>query len=108
MAHDFAANEIRPVAWEYDRDGDWPEPVLKKDWELGLMNSHIAEAYGGPGVSYFDGALIGEELGWGCAAIATSIGATGCAAGRTGRPASEEIRAKCLAPVSDDPAGRCC
>ena len=21
MAHDFAANEIRPVAWEYDRDG---------------------------------------------------------------------------------------
>jgi acyl-CoA dehydrogenase len=20
MAHDFAANEIRPVAWEYDKD----------------------------------------------------------------------------------------
>ena len=49
MAHDFAANEIRPVAWEYDRDGDWPEPVLKKAWELGLMNSHIPEEYGGPG-----------------------------------------------------------
>ena len=22
MAHDFAAKEIRPVAWEYDKDGD--------------------------------------------------------------------------------------
>ena len=21
LAHDFAAKEIRPVAWEYDRDG---------------------------------------------------------------------------------------
>ena len=25
MAHDFAAKEIRPVAWEYDKDGDWPD-----------------------------------------------------------------------------------
>ena len=24
MAHDFAVKEIRPVAWEYDRDGTWP------------------------------------------------------------------------------------
>ena len=79
MAHDFAANEIRPVAWEYDRDGDWPEPVLKKAWELGLMNSHIPEEYGGPGVSYLEGALIEEELSWGCSGITTSLGANGIA-----------------------------
>ena len=24
MAHDFAEKEIRPVAWEYDKDGTWP------------------------------------------------------------------------------------
>ena len=24
MAHDFAAKEIRPVAWEYDKDGPGP------------------------------------------------------------------------------------
>ena len=40
MAHDFAEKEIRPVAWEYDRDGTWPEEVLRKAWELGLMNVH--------------------------------------------------------------------
>src|SRR4051812_50198803 len=77
MAHDFAANEIRPVAWEFDKDGTWPEAVLKKAWELGLMNSHIAEEYGGPGVSYLDGAPIAEVLGWGCSGIATSIAANG-------------------------------
>ena len=40
MAHDFAEKEMRPVAWEYDKDGTWPEEVLRKAWELGLMNSH--------------------------------------------------------------------
>ena len=39
MAHDFAEKEIRPVAWEYDKDGTWPEEVLRKAWELGLMNT---------------------------------------------------------------------
>ena len=39
MAHDFAVKEIRPVAWEYDRDGTWPEEIIKKAWEVGLMNS---------------------------------------------------------------------
>src|SRR4030095_2697347 len=47
MAHDFAVKEIRPVAWEYDKDGAWPEDVLRKAWEIGLMNSHVPEEYGG-------------------------------------------------------------
>ncbi len=103
MAHDFAANEIRPVAWEYDRDGSWPEPVLKKAWELGLMNSHIPEEYGGPGVSYFDGTLIEEELGWGCSGIATSIAANGLATAPIGLAASEELKAKYLGMLTEEP-----
>ena len=46
MAHDFAEKEIRPVAWEYDRDATWPEEVLRKAWQLGLMNIHVPEQYG--------------------------------------------------------------
>src|SRR5882757_7435349 len=69
MAHDFAEKEIRPVAWEYDRDSTWPQGILEKAWELGLMNSHIGEEYGGSGVSYLEGALIEEELSWGCSGI---------------------------------------
>ena len=50
MAHDFAEKEIRPVAWEFDKDGTWPQEILEKAWEVGLMNTHIPEEYGGPGV----------------------------------------------------------
>jgi len=32
LAHNFAEKEIRPVAWEYDKDGTWPEDVLRKAW----------------------------------------------------------------------------
>src|SRR5215470_2439986 len=89
MAHDFAEKEIRPVAWEYDRDGTWPQAILEKAWELGLMNSHIGEEYGGPGVSYLEGALIEEELSWGCSGIATSIGANGLATAPLGLAGSD-------------------
>jgi acyl-CoA dehydrogenase len=49
MAHDFAVKEIRPVAWEYDTDGTWPQDIIEKAWDVGLMNSHIPEEYGGGG-----------------------------------------------------------
>ena len=79
LAHDFAKNEIRPVAWEYDKDGHWPEEIIQQAWELGLMNNHIPEEYGGPGIGYLDGALIEEEMSWGCSGFQTSIGANSLA-----------------------------
>ena len=41
LAHDFAEKEIRPVAWEYDRDATWPQEIIEKAWEVGLMNSQL-------------------------------------------------------------------
>src|SRR5687767_8878779 len=73
LAHEFAEKEIRPVAAEYDEHQTHPEDVLAKAHELGLMNIHIPEELGGPGLSIFDGILIGEELSWGCSGIAVSI-----------------------------------
>jgi acyl-CoA dehydrogenase len=103
MAHEFAEKEIRPVAWEYDRDGTWPQEIVEKAWELGLMNAHIPEEYGGPGVSYLDGALISEELGWGCSGIATSVTANGLALAPLGIGGSEELKAKYLGMVTEAP-----
>jgi acyl-CoA dehydrogenase len=103
MAHDFAAKEIRPVAWEYDRDSTWPQDILEKAWELGLMNSHIGEEYGGPGVSYLEGALIEEELSWGCSGIGTSIGANGLATAPLALGGSEELKKKYLGMLTEAP-----
>ncbi|MFL5843894.1 MAG: acyl-CoA dehydrogenase family protein, partial [Solirubrobacteraceae bacterium] len=92
MAHDFAEKEIRPVAWEYDKEGTWPEEVLRKAHEVGLMNTHAPEEFGGAGLGYLDGCLIEEELAWGCSGIATSIGANGLASAPIGLGASEEVQ----------------
>ena len=79
LAHDFAEREIRPLAWRCDRDATFPREVIEKAWEVGLMNLHVPEALGGPGLSYLDGALIEEELSWGCSGFQTSIGANSLA-----------------------------
>ncbi len=94
MAHDFAEKEIRPVAWEYDKEGTWPEDVLKKAFELGLMNSHVPEEYGGPGANYLEGCLIEEEIAWGCSGIGTSLSANGLALAPLAIGGSEELKAK--------------
>lgn len=73
MAQEFAQSEIRPVAAEYDRAGEFPWPVVKKAREVGLFNLGVAEEYGGEGLSGLDVCIIGEELAWGCAGIAACI-----------------------------------
>jgi acyl-CoA dehydrogenase len=96
LARDFAEREMRPVAWEYDRDGTWPEEILRKAWELGLMNIHTPERYGGLALSTFDGVVIQEELAWGCSGIQTSLGANGLAAAPILIAGSDEIKAEYL------------
>ncbi len=103
MAHDFAAKEIRPVAWEFDKEGTWPQAILEKAWELGLMNSHVPEAYGGPGVSYLEGCLIEEELCWGCSGIGTSIGANGLATAPLALGGSEALKEKYFGMLTESP-----
>ena len=103
LAHEFAKNEIRPVAWEYDRDGQWPEKIIEQAWELGLMNNHIPEEYGGPGIGYLDGALIEEEMSWGCSGIQTSVGCNGLATAPLILAGSEELKKEYLGRLTEAP-----
>ena len=47
LAERFTKEEIIPNAPHYDTTGEYPWPVLKKAHELGLMNLHISQEYGG-------------------------------------------------------------
>jgi len=82
LAHEFAEKEIRPRAAESDEKEELPWDVFKKAQELGLMTYGFPEEYGGAGAtSALTATLVAEELAWGCAGIATSLGGTGlCAA----------------------------
>src|SRR3954471_16980441 len=102
MAHDFAEKEIRPRAWEYDRDGTWPKDILEKAREVGLVNSHVPPEYGGAGASYLEGSVIVEELAWGCAAIATTLGANDLASAPVLLGGSEAIKSTYLRRLTDD------
>jgi acyl-CoA dehydrogenase len=103
LAHDFAEKEIRPVAWEYDREGTWPREVIQRAWEVGLMNAHIPEEYGGAGASFIDGVLLEEELGWGCSGIGTSISCNGLASAPVLLGGSEEIKMTYLGMLTESP-----
>ncbi|XP_015346012.1 medium-chain specific acyl-CoA dehydrogenase, mitochondrial isoform X2 [Marmota marmota marmota] len=72
-ARKFAREEIIPVAAEYDKTGEYPFPLIKRAWELGLINTHIPESCGGLGLGTFDACLITEELAYGCTGVQTAI-----------------------------------
>ncbi|ORC85317.1 putative acyl-CoA dehydrogenase [Trypanosoma theileri] len=73
LAHRFAKEKIIPVAAQYDRSMEYPYDVFKEGWELGLINMHIPQEYGGMGASCFEGLLVHEELSWGCSGISTAF-----------------------------------
>ena len=77
LAERFTREEIIPNAPHYDTTGEYPWPVLKKAHELGLMNLHISQEYGGMGLGTLDGCLITEKMAYGCTGIMTAIEANG-------------------------------
>ncbi len=103
LAHSFAEKDIRKVAWDYDKDGTWPQDIIEKAWEIGLMNTHVAEAYGGPGLDYLSGCLIEEEMGWGCSGIGTSLMANGLASAPVSIGGSEELKKEYLGMLTEAP-----
>lgn len=103
MAHDFAEKEMRPVAAELDKDGGWPQEVLEKAHEVGILTTHVPSEYGGPGMSFFDGVLIEEELGWGCSGIGTSIAANGLASAPVALGGSEELQKEFFGDLVESP-----
>jgi acyl-CoA dehydrogenase len=103
LAHEFAEKEIRPKAAEYDERSTHPADVIAKAHEIGLMNVHLPEEYGGAGLPGFAGMLIGEELSWGCAGIAVSIVANTLGSAPVFLAGDDAQKRKWLPPLADEP-----
>ncbi|XP_072177123.1 medium-chain specific acyl-CoA dehydrogenase, mitochondrial-like isoform X1 [Diadema setosum] len=73
VARKFTKEEIIPKAAEHDKSGEYPWDLIKKAWELGLMNTHIPHEIGGLGLGILDTCVITEELAYGCTGIQTAI-----------------------------------
>jgi butyryl-CoA dehydrogenase len=69
MARDFARNEVAPGAAERDATATFPEELVRKMAELGLMGIAVPEQWGGAGMDNVAYVLALEEI---CAACAST------------------------------------
>ena len=102
LAREFAEKEIAPKAAHHDQTGEFPREICRKAWELGLMNTHVPEAYGGPGLGVLDGCMIAEEIAWGCTGIGTAMEANTLAEAPVIVGGSDEQKRRFLAPMTKE------
>jgi len=101
LARDFARKEILPKAAHHDETGEYPHEILKKAWEVGLMNVHIPEKFGGLELSSLDGCLTGEEIAYACTGIGTAIEANNLAEAPLIVAGNEQQMKKYLQPMTE-------
>jgi acyl-CoA dehydrogenase len=106
LAHDFAANEIRPVAPSFDETEAFPAEIIRKAAKVGLTSFDLPEGYGGGGIdSVRTACLIGEELSWGDAPIGSLVGSASFFAHPLAELGTEEQRQRWIPPLcTGDPA----
>ncbi|MEZ4734329.1 MAG: acyl-CoA dehydrogenase family protein [Caldilineaceae bacterium] len=75
MVHNFAANEVAPLAWHTDETGEFNWTAVRKMGPLGMLGLQAPEAYGGADLDTVSAAIAIEELGWACGSTALAISA---------------------------------
>ncbi|HEY3174587.1 MAG TPA: acyl-CoA dehydrogenase family protein [Candidatus Polarisedimenticolia bacterium] len=102
LAREFARQEIVPVAAEHDKTGEFPREICRKAWELGLMNTHIPEAFGGAGLGVFEGCLVAEEVAAACTGIGTAMEANTLSEAPVIVAGNDEQKKRYLAPMTKE------
>jgi len=79
---DFAEQEIKPLAEEMDRTGEFPYEIVRKMGKLGLLGLPFPEEYGGAGADFLSYCIAIEEISRGDVSVGitmeahTSLGAS--------------------------------
>jgi alkylation response protein AidB-like acyl-CoA dehydrogenase len=98
---EFAESELRPHVMEWDEAQHFPNELLPKLAELGLMGIQFPETYGGAGMSAVDYCICIEELARVDPSIALSVAAhNGLGAAHIAMFATEEQKQKYLVPLA--------
>lgn len=79
MVREFVEKEITPYAAEMDAENHMRDGLIDKANDMGLLNVIVPEELDGPGLDSISVATIYEELGKGCAGVATSLAANSLA-----------------------------
>jgi butyryl-CoA dehydrogenase len=100
MAREYVEKEVIPVALEYDEKEEMPVELIRKMTAQGFASIDIPEEYGGAGMDEVTLCLVTEEMGRGCAGIATSVGANSLASLPILLAGSEEQKKRYLSAIA--------
>ena len=95
-ARQFALNELKPNAAEWDRQGHFPVDVIKRTGELGFLGLYTNPNYDGLGLPRLDSALVFEELAWGDTSVAAYISIHNMVSWMIGEFGSDDVRERFL------------
>jgi alkylation response protein AidB-like acyl-CoA dehydrogenase len=73
LAHELADAEIAPNAADWDREHRFPDELIPKLAELGLMGVCVPEEYGGAGADFLSYILVLEELSRADAGVGVTV-----------------------------------
>ncbi len=71
---EFVDKEIKPVASEMERSGEYPTEIVDKLKDMGLFGMTIPEEYGGLDLDAVSFAIVFEEIARGWMGIAGPLG----------------------------------
>ncbi|CAN5382694.1 acyl-CoA dehydrogenase [soil metagenome] len=74
LAREFAAEQLRPHAEEWDRDASFPRSVVDQLGELGFMGMLLPEEWDGLGLDTTSYLVALEAIAWGDASVAVAMG----------------------------------
>lgn len=81
VAREFVENEVKSVAMEIDKSGQFPTQLFKRAGELGFLGVTLPEEFGGLGGDYTTLCIIIEEIAKSCPVLTVAMGAHSLLAG---------------------------
>jgi len=103
LARNFGEKEMAPHVEHHDTTMEFPKTIIEKAHQVGLMNTHIEEEFGGLGLGVLDGCLIAEELASFCSGMYTALEANGLAQAPVIVAGSKEQKKEFLSPMTEAP-----
>ncbi len=96
VMREFVDKEIKPVASEMERSGEYPTEIVEKLKEMGLFGMTIPEEYGGLDLDAVSFAIVFEEIARGWMGIAGTLGSHSLSCWMIAKFGTDEQKAKYL------------
>jgi len=103
LARKFAREEMMPKAAYHDQTMEYPQEIFEKAWELGLVNCHVGEEFGGLGLGCLDSCIIAEEMAYACTGMETAIEANSLGSMPVLVAGSPELKQEYLGRLLNEP-----